>query len=149
MQQLANGPRGARHALVRATAIDVVRAAGARGHDPERQLSALFRWVRDAVLFVGDVAGTQTVQSPLYTLHVMAGNCVQRAVLLAALARSIGLRANLRLRAIAASPRSNAFSHVYVVANVSGRDVPLDPTYGTAVEGYEYPYARRRTEHAL
>lgn len=149
MQQLVNGPRGAKNRLIRETAINVVRSSGAPQHDPLSQLTALFRWVRDAVFFIGDVAGTQTVQSPLYTLHTMAGNCVQRAMLLAALARSIGVKAELKLRAIAANPASTAFSHVYVVATIAGKPLALDPTYSSSLAGFEYPLARRRLDHAL
>jgi transglutaminase-like putative cysteine protease len=108
-------------------------------HDPAAQLGALFRFVRDRITFIGDVAGVETLQSPRYTLRVGAGDCDDRAILLAALARSIGVPTDLKFRAIAANPRApQQFSHVYVVARVGNRDLPLDPTYHQAEPGYQY-----------
>lgn len=141
---------GAKDPAVRETAIRVVQASGAREHDPVSQLGALFRFVRDRITFIGDVAGVETLQSPRYTLRVAAGDCDDRAVLLAALARSIGIQTELRFRAIAANPRApRQFSHVYVVARTAGRDMPLDPTYRGIPAGYEYPRATRVEDMSL
>lgn len=118
-----------------------------REHDPRSQLAALFRFVRDHIMFIGDVAGVETLQSPRYTLHVKAGDCDDRATLLAALARAIGIPVELKFRAIAANPRARgAFSHVYVVANLGGRELVLDPTYHSNAPGYEHAGAFRRME---
>ncbi len=137
---------GAKDQLVRETAINVVRDA-AREHDPISQLAALFRYVRDHVMFIGDVAGVETLQSPRYTLHVMAGDCDDRAILLAALLRAIGIGADLSFKVIAANPaQPGAFSHVYVVARVGGQAIPLDPTYHSNAIGYEFPGALRSSE---
>lgn len=141
---------GAKQRVVRETAINIVRGAGALEHKPLRQLAALFRFVRDRVMFIGDVAGVETLQSPRYTLHTMAGDCDDRATLLAALARSIGIPAELRFRVIAANPQfPRSFSHVYVVARLLGRDIPLDPTYHHNGFGFEYPGALRTGDFAL
>lgn len=141
---------GARDPGVRQTAITVVQAAGVMGHDPESQLVALHEFVRDRILFVGDVAGVETVQSPAVTLRFAAGDCDDRATLLAALIRSIGIPANLRFRVIAANPnRRRDFSHVYVVATLGGRNIPLDPTYRSNAAGYQYPNATRMGDYAL
>ena len=140
MQRLAEA--GARDPDVRATAIEIITAAGARGHDPALQAGALHEFVRDRVLFVGDVAGVETVQSPRVTLRVMAGDCDDRATLLAAMLRAIGIRS--RFRVIAADPRRRrSFSHVFVIATVSGRDIALDPTYRSNAAGWQYPLATR------
>jgi hypothetical protein len=138
MQQLARA--GALRRDVRETAIGIVRHAGTAPHDTHGELAALFAFVRDQVRFTGDIAGVETLQAPHYTLRVMAGDCDDRAVLLVALARSIGLNASLRFRVIAANPsRPGTFSHVYVVANVRGQDVALDPTYSTSRPGWQHP----------
>lgn len=141
---------GARDAEVRAAAIDALQRAGAASHNATSQLAALFRFVRDQIFFVADPIGIQVVQSPRYTLERGAGNCTQRAVLLAALARSVGIPTDLRFRAIAANPRfPRTFSHVYVVATVGGRPIPLDPTYRNNEPGFEYPGALRTGDFAL
>ena len=140
MAQLAR--EGSMRREVRETAIDVVRGAGVRPHDTRGELAALFRFVRGAVRFTGDVAGVETLQAPHYTLAVMAGDCDDRAILLAALARAIGIPASFRV--IAANPRRpGTYSHVYVVAKVQGKDVPLDPTYETTPPGWEHPSPSR------
>lgn len=140
MQRLAEA--GARDPDVRATAIEIVTAAGAQGHDPETQAGALHEFVRDRVLFVSDVAGVETLQSPRVTLRVMAGDCDDRATLLAAMLRAIGIPS--RFRVIAADPRRpRSFSHVYVVARVGSRDIALDPTYRSNAAGWQYPLATR------
>ena len=139
--------QGAKDLGVREAAINAVRSYGAAEHDATSQLEALHRFVRDQILFVGDIAGVETVQSPRYTLHMRAGDCDDRAVLLAALARSIGIPAQLKFKVIAANPsQPGTFSHVFVVANVRGQDIALDPTFHGNPIGYEYPLASRSME---
>lgn len=142
---------GAKDPAVRETAIRVVQGSRtAREHDPASQLGALFAFVRDRITFIGDVAGVETLQSPRYTLRVRAGDCDDRAVLLAALARSINAAPGMRFRAIAANraaPRQ--FSHVYVVARVDGRDLALDPTYRGTPVGWQYPSPTRVEDLSL
>jgi len=141
MQRLAVD--GSKDLEVRSAAIEALDRYGAPSHEPFAALGAIYRFVRDQIRFVPDPVGTQAIQSPRATLHFRAGNCAQRATLLASLARSVGIPAGLKFRVIAANPRyPEAFSHVYVVANVGGKQIPLDPTYPNVPAGYEYP---RRT----
>lgn len=144
MRRLAE--QGASDGVVRDTAIHVVRNAGGDiRHNPLAQLLALFAFVRDQVLFINDIRGVETLQGPAETLRVGAGDCDDRATLLVALARSIGLPFPLRFRVIAANAaHPGNFTHVYVVARVDGKDLALDPTYRSNGAGYEYP-ARFRT----
>jgi hypothetical protein len=142
MAQLAQA--GALRREVREMAIEVVRSAGTAPHDTLGELAALFAFVRDRVRFTGDISGVETLQAPHYTLHIMAGDCDDRAVLLVSMARSIGIPANLRFRVIGANPRQpGSFSHVYVVANVKGKDVALDPTYPSSRMGWQHPSPSR------
>ena len=142
MAQLAQA--GALRRDVRETAINIIRSAGTAPHDTCGELEALFAFVRDQVRFTGDVAGVETLQAPHYTLSVMAGDCDDRAVLLAALARSVGISASLKFRVIAANPaRPGTYSHVYVVANVRGKEFALDPTYSSSRMGWQHPSPSR------
>lgn len=135
---------GSKDPIVRQAAIGIVQRSGAREHDPESQLGALFGFVRDRITFIGDVAGVETLQSPRYTLQVAAGDCDDRATLLAGLARSIGIPAELKFRVIAANPGNpGRFTHVYMVARIGGRDIAMDPTYHSNALGYEYRGASR------
>jgi transglutaminase-like putative cysteine protease len=138
---------GAKELMVREAAIGAVRAAGAPEHNGQAQLAALHRFVRDQIMFVGDITGVETLQSPRYTLQMRAGDCDDRAVLLAALARSIGILAELKFKVVAANPAApGVFSHVYVVAKLGGQDIALDPTFHGNPAGYEYPLASRSRE---
>ena len=142
MAQLAQA--GALRRDVRETAISIIRSAGTAPHDTPGELDALFRYVRDQVRFTGDIAGVETLQAPHYTLRVMAGDCDDKAVLLAALARSVGISASLKFRVIAANPNQpGTYSHVYVVASVRGKEFALDPTYSSSRMGWQHPRPSR------
>lgn len=141
---------GSKDLEVRSAAIEALDRYGARQHDPTAALAAVFEYVRDRIRFVPDPVGTQAVQSPRATLGLGAGNCAQRATLLTAMARSIGIPAALRFRVIAANPNfPRTYSHVYVVATVRGRQVALDPTYRGNSVGYEYPQHSRVGDYYL
>ena len=134
---------GSRDVEVREAAIGAVRRAGVPAHDHRGELFALFRFVRDGIRFTRDIDGVETLQSPRYTLEVGAGDCDDRATLLAALARSIGLPVELRFRVAAANPGApGRFSHVYVTALVGGKLIALDPTYPNNQPGFEPPNTR-------
>lgn len=138
---------GARDLTVRETAIAIVRAAGAAAHDSVAELRALFEFVRDRIRFTNDILGVETLQGAEYTLRVRAGDCDDRAVLLVALAQSIGIPADFAFRVVALKPGSpRAFSHVYVVANLKGKRIALDATYPANRMGWQYPNPYRSAE---
>ena len=129
---------GSRDLSVREAAIQAVRSDLAEGHDKIGQLASLYRFVRDRVYFVADIFGVETLQSPRYTLSIGAGDCDDRATLLVAMARAIGIPAMFSFKVVAANPSSRAFSHVYVVADFGGgRKIALDPTYQENAFGFE------------
>lgn len=145
MQSLA--VEGSKDVEVRDAAVSIIQRAGVRSHDTRGQLAALFNHVRDRITFVNDPLGVQVVQSARKTLELGAGNCVQRAIYLVALARAIGIQAALKFRVVASDPRRpGSFSHVYVVANLAGRSIPLDPTYPSNRIGWQVPGPFRRGE---
>jgi transglutaminase-like putative cysteine protease len=135
---------GSKDLAVRQAAVTALDRAYAPDHDPGAAVSAIYEYVR-ALRFIADPVRTQAIQSPRATLFLRAGNCAQRATLLAAMLLSIGIPAHLTFRVIAANPRfTHQFSHVYLVmAPVSGQRLALDPTYSTNPLGYEYPFRSR------
>lgn len=138
MQRLAVD--GSKDLDVRSTALSVLRASGVASHDHKRELEALYRFVRDRVAFRRDVYGVETLQAPRVTLQQMAGDCDDRAILLAAMLRAVGSPATVRFRVIAADPRrASRFTHVYVMARLGGRDIALDPTYQGTPAGWQHP----------
>jgi len=135
---------GSRRVDVREAAISIVREAGVPPHEPLGELRALYDFVRDRVRFTRDADGIEVLQGPHYTLHILAGDCDDRAILLAALAKAIGIPAEFKFRVIGANPRvPGAFSHVYVVAKLGGREIPMDPTYAENPIGFEHPHPSR------
>lgn len=140
--------RGSRELEVRAAAIEAIRASGVRPHDHEGETRALFRFVRDRIHFVNDVAGVETLQGPRATLSIGAGDCDDKATLLASLLGAVGIPSSFRV--VAANRRSpGRFSHVYVVAHLGRRNIPLDPTYSRTPPGWQIPGALRRAEVAV
>lgn len=132
---------GARDPMVRAAAIRELMRRGVRGHDYAGEVRALFELVRDQIRFTRDPHKVETLQSPRQTLEWRAGDCDCRAILLAALLQSIGNPAKLMLRAIGVNRRRpDQFSHVYVVARMNGREVPLDPTWPWMNPGWQHPH---------
>jgi transglutaminase-like putative cysteine protease len=148
MQRLA--VEGSKEPEVRAAAVEALDRYGAREHNAVASLRAIFNYVKGRIRFVGDPVGTQAVQSPRATLSLGAGNCAQRATLLAALAMAIGIPVRLAFRVIAANPDfPSSFSHVYVVARLGGKSIALDPTYSSNTLGYEYPRHSRMGDFRL
>jgi len=134
MRTLAD--RGSRDLAVRAAVIRALGASGAAPHNIPAQVRAWFEYVKNGIFFLHDPVATEWLQSPRYTLASGAGDCDDRATLLAAGLKSFGVPASFK--AVAVDPRRpRSFSHVYVVANVMGRAIALDPTYDDNAMGDE------------
>lgn len=144
---MALAAAGSRDIAIRETVANVVRSAGVDGHDIAGQVAAWFHYVRDAIYFLNDPVTSEWLQSPRYTLAMKLGDCDDRATLLAAGLMSIGIPARFKVVALDRS-RPGTMSHVYVVANVWGQTVPLDPTYSDSGVGYEPPNPTRAVVYA-
>jgi transglutaminase-like putative cysteine protease len=84
------------------------------------ELQTLHAFVRDHIRYVRDVEGIETLQTPAQSLYVLAGDCDDKAMLLCALAGSIGFET----RFCAIGVRGDPFSHVMAQALIPG-----DPDY--------------------
>lgn len=80
--------------------------------DRRCELSTLQHFVRDSIRYVMDIDGVETLQTPVQTLKLEAGDCDDKAVLLNALAASIGFAT----RFCAIGVRGGPFSHVMAQA---------------------------------
>jgi len=89
-----------------------------------RQIHLLHEYVRDRISYVRDIAGVETVQTPDVTLNLRAGDCDDKAVLLAALLESIGHPT----RFVAIGTSEDHYSHVFVETKVGSKWLALDPT---------------------
>lgn len=135
---------GGKDPVVREAAIAIVKSAGVAAHDFAGELKAIFEHVRDRIRFTRDPLGVEALQAPRYTLKVAAGDCDDKATLLASLLAALGNPAQLKFRVIAldkANPRR--FSHVYVVAKLGAREVAMDPTWQDTPLGWQHPKPAR------
>jgi Transglutaminase-like superfamily len=94
-----------------------VRYPLCRPKDYVSELKCLHGFVRDHVRYVRDVEGVETLQTPIQTLNVLAGDCDDKAMLLCALAGSIGFQT----RFAAVGVRGEPFSHVMAQALLEDR----------------------------
>lgn len=85
-----------------------VRYPLCRPKDYVAELRCLHAFVRDHVRYVRDVAGVETLQTPIQTLNVLAGDCDDQSMLFSALAGAIGFPT----RFAAIGVREEPFSHV-------------------------------------
>jgi hypothetical protein len=87
------------------------------------ELQALYRWVRDNIRYRFDPVGLEWVQAPLRTIAERSGDCDDMAVLLAALAGSLGHD----YRFLTVGPTPSVMKHVAVEVWDGKRWVTLDP----------------------
>jgi|FreactTroBogLake_1042271.scaffolds.fasta_scaffold30882_3 hypothetical protein len=85
-----------------------VRYPLCRPKDYIAELCCLHAFVRDCIDYRRDVEGVETLQTPIQTLNVLAGDCDDKAILLCSLAGSIGFQT----RFCAIGVRGEPFSHV-------------------------------------
>lgn len=140
MRRLAD--YGSRDPQVRGAVLGAIRDSGVIPHDIPGQVNAWYRFVRDRITFVNDPVGAEYLQAPSETLRIAGGDCDDRAILLAAGLRGIGVPAAFKVTASDRS-RPRTMSHVYVVANLLGRPLALDPTYPMNRPGSEPPFIGR------
>lgn len=84
----------------------------------------LFEFVRDEIRYLYDVAGIETLQTPIVTLENHVGDCDDKATLLATLLESIGHKT----RFVAVAFRRGEIEHVFIETKIGDRWVPMDPT---------------------
>ena len=109
---------------VRARAITIVQLSQPKDHPAE--IRALFDFVRNQIRYVGDVVGIETLQTPDKTLLLRAGDCDDKAILLATLLQSIGFPVRF---IVTGYHEPDVFEHVYLaVAMPDGSLLNLDPT---------------------
>ena len=89
-----------------------VRYPLCRPKDYGAELTCIHAFVRDHIRYVRDIDGMETLQTPIQTLNVLAGDCDDKAVLFCALAGAIGFPTRFAAVAIDDGP----FSHVMAQA---------------------------------
>jgi Transglutaminase-like superfamily len=130
------GNEGVASAEIRRQALTIVQCVPSR--DQQGEIAAVLQWVKTNIAFRGEYA--ETVQTPLVTLQLRAGDCDDQSTLMAALLGSLGYKT--RFKTVAADPSAPyAFSHVYIEVfhRKSGQWISLDSTVQQSYPGWQAP----------
>lgn len=90
----------------------------------QREVNAIFRYVRDTIRYTKDIRGCETLQTPVQTLKIKQGDCDDQSMLAAALLETIGHPT--RFVAVGFTP--NSFSHVFVQTKIGNKWITLECT---------------------
>jgi hypothetical protein len=130
------GNEGVASAEIRRQALTIVQGVPSR--DQQGEIAAVLQWVKSNIAFRGEWA--ETVQTPLVTLQLRAGDCDDQSTLMAALLGSLGYKT--RFKTVAADPSAPyAFSHVYIeiFQRKTGQWIGLDSTVPQSFPGWQPP----------
>lgn len=119
MSQLAID--GSRTKSVRLLALDLVAAFQQK--DFVGEVAAIGAYVRDRVRYVRDIRYCETIQTPVVTLQLMAGDCDDKATLSAALLMAIGNTCRF-----VAVDQGKGFCHVWTQVLMDGKWVNIETT---------------------
>lgn len=139
MQSITFGPEGVGNAHVRSAALEAVQGVQ-RGMD---EIHSIFQWVKDNIEFRGEYS--ETLQTPLVTLQLGAGDCDDHSTLLAAMFESLGFETRFNTISVAEDPQDD-FSHVFLEVKVrsTGEWLPVDTTVRSSYPGWKPANARRQ-----
>jgi len=132
MRALVAGPEGVGHPEVRVAALEAVRGSVKNLNEIDYVLD----WVKKHIEFRGENA--ETLQSPVVTLQLGAGDCDDHSTLIAALLRSLGY--NVQFKTVATSVSDpTQFSHVYAIVQDkrTAEWKALDSTVPRSFAGWE------------
>lgn len=90
------------------------------------------------VRYTGDIDTYDTYQDLRTTLEAGGGDCDDFTIAFGALLRALGIRVVQKIISL----DGNYWAHVYPVAEVNGKPIPLDATEDGKRMGWEYPYAK-------
>lgn len=144
MQALVLGPEGVGHPAVRIAAVEAARGSVKNVNEIE----AVLAWVKRNIDFRGENA--ETLQSPVVTLQLKAGDCDDHSMLMAAMLKSLGYQ--VHFKTVATQRMSpDQFSHVYVIVRDkrTGAWVPLDSTVPSSFAGWEPPMVYRSRTYRM
>jgi transglutaminase-like putative cysteine protease len=134
MYGVVMGNEGVTNPEIRRAALQIVQNVASR--DQQGEISTILQWVKANIKFRGEYK--ETVQTPLVTLQLHAGDCDDQSTLMAALLGSLGYKC--RFRTVAADPTAPyAFSHVFteVFQRKTGAWISLDSTVPQSLSQYQ------------
>lgn len=113
-----------RNLAVQITTAGFLNGMGLQQKDFEGEARRIHAFVRDDIRYVRDTDGVELLHDPVTLLQTGAGDCDDKAILLASLLGSIGHPT--RFIAVAFEP--DVYSHVWVQDYLNGAWVDLEPT---------------------
>lgn len=113
-----------RHRAVDLTTRGFGDGTGLQQKDFLGEAERLLAFVRDDIRYVKDIDGVETLHDPVTLLRLGAGDCDDKAILLASLLLSIGHTP----RYIAVGFAPGEYSHVWVQDYLNDQWVDLEPT---------------------
>jgi len=106
---------------IRRLAIEIAR--GVKGD--LKKSDRIFKWIRKHIEYVKDVNQVETIQTPIQTLKIRAGDCDDLSILAGALLESIGIPIEIVTAGYGKPPRDK---HVFILIRIKGKRVPFDVT---------------------
>ena len=134
MYGVVAGNEGAANGEIRRQAIEITRNVASR--DQQGEIAAVLQWVKTNIKFRGEYK--ETIQTPLVTLQLRAGDCYCQTALIAALLASLGYKT--RFKTVAADPSAPwAYSHVFteIFQRKTGQWISLDSTVPNSYPGWQ------------
>ena len=92
--------------------------------DYVQEVKRIHAYVRDTIRYVKDIHGVETIQTPVQTLRIGAGDCDDKSTLVASLLESIGHPT----RFVAVGFAKNMLSHVLVQTKVANNWINVECT---------------------
>lgn len=122
--------QGKKSALVRETAVGILRNARIAQHDQVGESRAVYYWVLRSLRFTRDIRGKETLHSADEILRLRVGDCDDYTILMCSLLGSIGHKLRIvTVSNLGPDPETGTpgeFTHIYPEDHVSGRWIPLD-----------------------
>lgn len=137
LQQISNGPEGIRQTLklmarlskdyAKAPAIRELGLSLVRDLPPKKwamEARRIHDFVRDNIRYTKDIAGCETLHTPIQTLKLRQGDCDDKSTLVGALLQTIGHP----VRFVAIGFNKDEYSHVFPQTKIAGKWVTLETT---------------------
>ncbi len=106
-------------------------------------LKRLFNWVYRNFRYQEDPAGAQLVQTPAHLNHTRVGDCKSFTIFISSVLQNMGIDHKIRY----AGYGTRDYRHVYPVAVLNKREIPLDVVWKVQEGGHfagEKPYTKKK-----
>jgi len=104
--------------------------------DYQKEVEAVYKYIRDRVRYVKDIFGIDTYQNPIRTHEFGGGDCDDYSAYASALLLSIGYPVKLR---VIQTKKAKDFNHIYILVAIPPKEViVIDKETGRRYKKYIY-----------